>query len=227
MQLVAQQCVGDVLEQASKHISPEDLVSHALSIHASVSADTSDAASKTAEPLIDATPCSFVSLMKCFRGIYFSRAGRLQSDASRLRSGLSKLLEAQGTVDELSKNANAQRVQLKEKQSLADAAMTDIADALAGASDRRREVEGLQKKVAFADGEARQRKSMIENELSDIQPILDEAKAAVGGIRKDNLDEIRALKMPPEAIADVLSAVLLLLGIEDTSWNSMKKFLSG
>jgi len=227
MQLVAQQSVGDVLEQASKHILPEELVSHALSIHASMSADTSDAASKTTGPLIDATPRSFVSLMKCFRGIYFSRASRLQGDASRLRSGLSKLLEAQGTVDELSKNANAQRVQLKEKQALADAAMTEIADALAGASDRRREVEGLQKKVASADGEARQRKSMIENELSDIQPILDEAKAAVGGIRKDNLDEIRALKMPPEAIADVLSAVLLLLGIEDTSWNSMKKFLSG
>jgi hypothetical protein len=31
--------------------------------------------------------------------------------------------------------------------------------------------------------------------------------------------------MPPEAIADVLSAVLMLLGINDTSWLSMKKFL--
>lgn len=31
--------------------------------------------------------------------------------------------------------------------------------------------------------------------------------------------------MPPEPIADVLGAVLMLLGIRDTSWLSMKKFL--
>lgn len=35
----------------------------------------------------------------------------------------------------------------------------------------------------------------------------------------------RSLKMPPEPIADVLGAVLMLLGIRDTSWLSMKKFL--
>tara|TARA_B100000513_G_scaffold160505_1_gene77646 strand:+ start:683 stop:868 length:186 start_codon:yes stop_codon:yes gene_type:complete len=31
--------------------------------------------------------------------------------------------------------------------------------------------------------------------------------------------------MPPEAIADVLGAVLKLLGVRDVSWLSMKKFL--
>ncbi|CAM9543728.1 unnamed protein product, partial [Phaeothamnion confervicola] len=58
-----------------------------------------------------------------------------------------------------------------------------------------------------------------------LQPILDEAKQAVGQIKSDHLNEIRSLKMPPEPIADVLGAVLMLLGIHDTSWLSMKKFL--
>jgi dynein heavy chain 2 len=31
---------------------------------------------------------------------------------------------------------------------------------------------------------------------------------------------------PPEAIADVLAAVLMMLGVQDLSWQSMKKFLS-
>ena len=65
----------------------------------------------------------------------------------------------------------------------------------------------------------------IENELSEVKPILEEAKAAVGGIRSENLVEIRSLKMPPEAIHDVLSAVLMLLGTNDTSWSAMKRFL--
>ena len=69
------------------------------------------------------------------------------------------------------------------------------------------------------------KKADIEVELSEVKPILEEAKTAVGNIRSDNLNEIRSLKMPPEAIHDVLSAVLMLLGIKDTSWLSMKRFL--
>ena len=55
--------------------------------------------------------------------------------------------------------------------------------------------------------------------------MLDAAKQAVGGIKKDNLNEIRALKMPPEAIRDVLEGVLKIMGNFDTTWNSMKRFL--
>jgi len=31
--------------------------------------------------------------------------------------------------------------------------------------------------------------------------------------------------MPPDAVSDVLQAVLRLMGLDDTSWNAMKKFL--
>ena len=70
-----------------------------------------------------------------------------------------------------------------------------------------------------------ERKEQIEEELSSITPILEQAKSAVGQIKSEHLNEIRSLKMPPEAIADVLGAVLKLLGIHDVSWLSMKKFL--
>lgn len=36
---------------------------------------------------------------------------------------------------------------------------------------------------------------------------------------------LRSLKMPPEAIRDVLEGVLTVLNQQDTSWNNMKKFL--
>ena len=45
------------------------------------------------------------------------------------------------------------------------------------------------------------------------------------GIKSDNLNEIRSLKMPPEAIRDVLEGVLRIMGNYDTSWISMKRFL--
>ena len=44
--------------------------------------------------------------------------------------------------------------------------------------------------------------------MAGVKPIVDEAKKAVNGINKSNLDELRGLKMPPEAIHNVLSAVM-------------------
>lgn len=44
------------------------------------------------------------------------------------------------------------------------------------------------------------------------QPILDSAKEAVNCIKSENLTEIRALKMPPDPIRDVLEGVLCVMG---------------
>lgn len=66
----------------------------------------------------------------------------------------------------------------------------------------------------------------MESELQEVQPLIDQARQAVGQIKSDNINEIRSLKMPPEAIRDVLEGVLLLMGQKDTSWKNMKKFLS-
>jgi hypothetical protein len=45
-------------------------------------------------------------------------------------------------------------------------------------------------------------------QLSSIIPLLEQAKNAVGSIDNAALAEVRAMQMPPEAVHDVLSAVL-------------------
>jgi len=87
-------------------------------------------------------------------------------------------------------------------------------------------VEALQVKLGTEEVDLNQRKGGIEEELSDIQPLIDAACKAVGQIKSDNLTEIKSLKMPPDAIRDVLEGVLILMGQTDTSWSSMRKFLS-
>ena len=84
----------------------------------------------------------------------------------------------------------------------------------------------MKRTVADNEAKTQARKAEIEAELSEIQPILDSAKQAVGQIKNEHLNEIRSLNAPPEAIADVLAAVLMILGVQDLSWLSMKKFLS-
>lgn len=52
------------------------------------------------------------------------------------------------------------------------------------------------------------------------------AKKAVGSISKTNVNELKSFMMPVETIHDILTAVLKIFGNQDTSWNSMKKFIA-
>lgn len=104
-------------------------------------------------------------------------------------------------------------------------AAQEITRTLSEANTRRAEVQTLEGEVKEREEHTRARQGEIKAELSSIQPVLETAKAAVGQIKAEHLNEIRSLKMPPEPIADVLGAVLKLLGISDVSWTSMKKFL--
>lgn len=70
------------------------------------------------------------------------------------------------------------------------------------------------------------RKKRIEIELAEVEPLIQEARSAVGSIKSESLTEIRSLRAPPEIIRDILEGVLRLMGIQDTSWNSMKTFLA-
>lgn len=70
------------------------------------------------------------------------------------------------------------------------------------------------------------RKKEIEQELAEVEPLIQEARAAVGNIKTEALSEIRSLRAPPDVIRDILEGVLRLMGIQDTSWNSMKTFLA-
>ncbi|MCP9266202.1 DYHC2 [Dirofilaria immitis] len=68
--------------------------------------------------------------------------------------------------------------------------------------------------------------SKLTEARESVEPLLREAREAVGSIKSESLSEIRSLRAPPEAIRDILQAVLLFMGIFDTSWEAMRKFLA-
>ena len=74
--------------------------------------------------------------------------------------------------------------------------------------------------------EVQKKKEAVQKQLEAVQPVVDAARNAVRCIKSDNLNEIRSLKMPPEAIRDVLEGVLTVLGQRDMTWNNMKRFLA-
>ena len=128
-------------------------------------------------------------------------------------------------VAELSGQAAEQQTLLAEKQRLADEALSRITVSMSAASERKKEVESLKEKTSTEEKDLSVQKAGIEDELKDVQPLIDSARAAVGQIKSDNINEIKSLRTPPEGILAVLEAVLLLMNNPDTSWAGQKKFL--
>ena len=84
-------------------------------------------------------------------------------------------------------------------------------------------MEVLQQQAAEENKKLEKRKKEIDKELSEIEPLVKEAKQAVGNIKSETLGEIRSLRAPPSVIRDILEGVLSLMGILDTSWVTMKR----
>ncbi|KAK2517344.1 Dync2h1 [Columba guinea] len=148
------------------------------------------------------------------------------SESSMKKAGVSKLNEAKALVDELNRKAAEQSILLKTKQDEADAALQEITLSMQNTSEQKTEMEKIKHRIAEEAAEIEERKRKIEDELKEVQPLVNEAKLAVGNIKPESLSEIRSLRMPPDIIRDILEGVLRLMGIFDTSWVSMKSFLA-
>ena len=202
----------ELQEQINDLPDKQDLIKLAMLIHSSVP---------------HAVVRNFIDLLQTFRKIYSGKTNSQGGQTSHLKAGLDKLKEAEKLVDDLRVDAEGKKKLLAVKQKEADDALKKITEAMTKAAERRQEVETLQKNLEKENVKINQRKTQVESELAEIQPAVEEARRAVGGIKKENLDEIKALRMPPEPVHDVLCAVLRLMGSYDTSWNSCKEFLKG
>ncbi|XP_035389840.1 cytoplasmic dynein 2 heavy chain 1 isoform X3 [Electrophorus electricus] len=173
-----------------------------------------------------ATPSHYLSFLRVYQSIYSSKQKDLTQRQQHLQAGVAKLNEAKSLVDELKRRAAEQSVLLKTKQAEADAALQEITMSMQNASDQKTEMEKVKEKMAQEVAKIAERKKKIDDELKEVQPLVEEAKHAVGNIKPESLSEIRSLRMPPDVIRDILEGVLRLMGMFDTSWVSMKSFLA-
>jgi len=64
-----------------------------------------------------------------------------------------------------------------------------------------------------------------EAELKKAEPALIAAQEALEGLDKKHISEIKSFPTPPDAVATVMSAVMVVLG-KDTTWATVKKELA-
>ena len=171
-------------------------------------------------------PRQFVSFLNTYSTVYSQKKDGLLKQQERFQAGVSKLNEATTRVDELKVKAAEQQLLLTQKQAEADEALQEITASMQAASEQKTEMEKIRQQQNEERAKLEKRKKAIDIELSDVEPLVAEAKKAVGNIKPETLAEIRALRMPPSVIKDILEGVLSIMGVYDTSWGNMRSFLA-
>ena len=173
-----------------------------------------------------ATPRKYITFLRTYQSVYSSKKAGVLKQQSHLQAGVSKLNEATSLVDELKRKAAEQRALLAQKQAEADNALREITASMQTATEQKNEIEVLKQCQNEERVKLEKRKKAIDIELSEIEPLVQEARKAVGNIKPETLAEIRAFRAPPEVIRDILEGVLRIMGVYDTSWGSMRSFLA-
>ncbi|XP_055895255.1 cytoplasmic dynein 2 heavy chain 1-like isoform X1 [Biomphalaria glabrata] len=205
--------IGEIKGHKKKLSGGDELLKSFLHIHESCQS-------------LRATPRKYMIFLKTYQSVYEKNKHKITDKQRHLQAGVSKLNDAKVLVDDLKKKAGEQSILLAEKQAEADGALKEITISMQNAGDQKVEMEELKKNAAEENKILEKRKKAIDVELAEVEPLVQEARRAVGSIKNESLSEIRALRAPPDVIRDILEGVLRLMGIFDTSWVSMKSFLA-
>ncbi|XP_076054654.1 dynein cytoplasmic heavy chain beethoven [Oratosquilla oratoria] len=205
--------VPDLLLTENEKGNSGEFSSYFLAIHESL-------------PSALATPRSYMTLLKAYRSIYTNKKEGVITRQQHLQAGVAKLNEAREVVSKLKVDAAEQEKVLAEKQGEANKALDLITKTMDSANHKKVHMESLKEQTLQENKKIQERKKAIDEELAEIEPLVRQAKEAVGNIKSESLAEIRSLRAPPDVIRDILEGVLRLMGIQDTSWNSMKSFLA-
>ncbi|ALC40164.1 btv [Drosophila busckii] len=180
-----------------------------------------------AEDLPAAQPAQrYYQLINSYYYLYSHAAAEIEARLTKLQLGVDKLASAHALVGTLKSNAALQEQALGEKRQLANDALQMISATMHNANEQKTNMLDLKQQTQQSSEQLKLRQREIQKELAEVEPILAEASNAVGQIKSEALSEIRSLRAPPEAVRDILEGVLRLMGIRDTSWNSMKTFLA-
>ena len=173
----------------------------------------------------DANLRIYYHLIETFRQIFNREQTQLSNKRQRLSLGIQRLEHSGQQVQILKDQAGEQEKQLTKKRQEAEQALNMITSSMNSSEAHQVEIEEVRTRTQKETENIERRRKVVNDQLSKIEPQLKAANQAINSIKIQQLNEVRALRAPPETIRDILEAVLRLLGNLDTSWNAMKSFL--
>ncbi|XP_076235061.1 dynein beta chain, ciliary [Calliopsis andreniformis] len=176
------------------------------------------------------TPKSFLEQISLYSKLLVERTYDVKAMIERLRNGLEKLESCAAQVSDLRVILAVQEVELKKKNEIADKILAEVRAENAKAEAEKAIVSEEETKVNEIKEKVAERQKRCDDDLAKAEPAVRQAEAALDTLNKNNLTELKSFGTPPEMVALVAEAVLVLFAQrgqipKDRSWKACKAMM--
>ncbi|XP_049799902.1 dynein axonemal heavy chain 8-like [Schistocerca nitens] len=156
------------------------------------------------------TPKSFLSFLDGYQKIYTGRRENIEMMASRMNTGLGKLVEAAASVDLLRKDLEVMEVEIKKASARAEEVLVVVTASAEAAEVVKAEVQVVKDRAQALVDVIAVDKAEADKKLVAAMPALEAAEAALLTIKAADIATVRKLGKPPYLITLIMDAVLIL-----------------
>ncbi|VDP25886.1 unnamed protein product, partial [Schistosoma mattheei] len=156
------------------------------------------------------TPKSYLSFLCSYKSVYSQQHNHYANLAQRMDGGLQKLVEAQESVAQLSKELAVKEKDLDIANKEAEEVLRTVTVQQNAATEVRNKVQVVKDKAQAIVDDIDREKVLAEAKLEAAKPALQEAEDALNTIKPGDIATVRRLGKPPHLIMRIMDCVLLL-----------------
>lgn len=171
------------------------------------------------------TPRHYLDFINQYVRIFNEKRDELEEQQRHLNVGLDKLRTTVVQVEELRKSLAVKRTQLEAKNAEANEKLKRMVEDQQDAEQKKLGSVAMQARLETQKHEIHERSATVLAQLAEAAPAVEEAQAAVRGIKKQQLTEVRSMANPPEAVKLAMESVCTILGFKIDSWKAVQSII--
>ncbi|XP_078053365.1 dynein heavy chain 2, axonemal kl-2 [Augochlora pura] len=171
------------------------------------------------------TPVNFLELVAGYKTMLGEKRQELESQASKLRSGLSKIDDTRLKVNEMAAELEVTQEQVHKSTRECEEFLVTIVNQKRDADETQKSVTAKSLRIAEEQKECKKLEELARADLETVEPALNEAMKALDSLSKKDISEIRSFTRPPPKVEMVMEAVMILKTSEPT-WAESKRQLA-
>ena len=177
---------------------------------------------KRGSTIMAITPRHYLDFIQHFVKLYQEKRSELEEQQLHLNVGLAKIAETVEQVELMQKSLAIKNLELQSKNDAANAKLKQMVKDQQEAERQKVAGQELQEALETQKKAIKIKREDVLEELSGVEPAVQDAQSAVKGIKRQHLVEIRALANPPIMVKLALESICLLIGEPAVDWKSIK-----